>query len=545
MEWKFAKHSEELGDSIGFKDNDIEKFSKNPTQSIVREAIQNSCDALDDKNGEAQVKVVIKSGKVSKDSLPNFKKIEEHIKCCLDEDNNDDAENIEIQRHLDAFENPEYSFIEIADYNTTGMDLKSFKSLTQAIFKSNKSHLGSQGSKGVGKAAYYASSYLRTMLVSSKNDEGLRYRGASKISTHKNPEKPTERLNYKGFYGDTEFKDNQDIPDLFRRSEKGTSVFIIGSWETNNFKEEVIKEILRNYWFAIAESQLIVNIEGEELNNQNIANYILNYFEDYKDYKTGDKQNPRPYFETYQKGSVYNGNIANIGECKLWLHKNEDFNLGAVARFRKTKMLIYKENNIDPGYAGIFLCDTPEGNAFLKDIENDAHDQWNPKLNPNKKEKAIETINEIKEFIRKKYFEFSGVGNSDSFEIDILDELFSFSKTKEGKKKVPEPKPTPATDPEDSGSDRVISKQKFIAHKKENKLLYKLTFNARKSRIGQQFKISIGTDSSKDKINIKNIPNAQFKNNTFIIDITKGVNTLEEIELNSPYLVAPSIISIN
>ena len=59
MNWNFAEHNELL-DNVGFKDNDIEKFGQDPAKSIVREAIQNSCDALDVENGNSQVKVVIK-----------------------------------------------------------------------------------------------------------------------------------------------------------------------------------------------------------------------------------------------------------------------------------------------------------------------------------------------------------------------------------------------------------------------------------------------------------------------------------------------------
>jgi hypothetical protein len=176
IKWKFATHTE-LNDIVGFKDNDIEKFGENPAKSIVREAIQNSCDALDIQNNQKQVKVVIKTGSVKKLDLPNFSDIEDHIKSCINKEN-DEAENDEIERHINAFSEDSYTYLEISDYNTTGMAEKPFQSLTQGIFKSTKATSGSQGSKGVGKAAYYASSSLRTMLISTRNEEGNRYRGA-------------------------------------------------------------------------------------------------------------------------------------------------------------------------------------------------------------------------------------------------------------------------------------------------------------------------------------------------------------------------------
>ena len=542
MKWEFAKHTE-LNDIVGFKDNDIEKFGVNPAKSIVREAIQNSCDALDIDNGQTQVKVVIKTGSIKKADLPNFSDIEAHIKSCLNPEN-DKAENQEIQRHIDAFSKGSYSYLEISDYNTTGMGEKPFQSLTQGIFKSTKATSGSQGSKGVGKAAYYASSYLRTMLISTKNEEGNRYRGASKISNHTSPFDAAIEYNYKGFYGDIYVKENSEIPSLFQRERKGTSVFVIGFWNLVDFKIEVIREVLRNYWFAIAEEQLVVTVEGEPLNTQNIDDYMERYFPDYRDYKTGNRQNPRPYYEVYKNGATYIKQIANIGECKLWLDKNEAYNLGAVARFRQTKMLIFKENDLDAGFAGVFLCDNKKGNAFLKDIENDAHDTWNPNQNPSIKEEATITINEIKEFIREKYNLYSGLGNQSSFNIDALDNLFSFSggniasNQRKDNKKV---KPAPS----EETKDRLIGKHSFKANYKNGKYFYKLNFNSKKAIKNQKFKISIGTDSSKDVINIRNTSSGSFQDNIIELDVKKGENSLNHIELDCPYLVAPSITSIN
>ncbi|SDH09918.1 hypothetical protein [Winogradskyella thalassocola] len=542
IKWQFAEHTE-LNDIVGFKDNDIEKFGVNPAKSIVREAIQNSCDALDINNGQTQVEVVIKTGTIKKSELPNFSAIEGHIKSCVNTEN-DEAENKEIQRHIEAFSQDSYSYLEISDYNTTGMGEKPFQSLTQGIFKSTKATSGSQGSKGVGKAAYYASSYLRTMLVSTRNDEGNRYRGAAKLSNHVSPFDVGTQYNYKGFYGDLSVKQNSEIPSLFQRDKKGTSVFVIGFWDIADFRGEVIREVLRNYWFAIAEEQLIVRVEDETINAERIEGYINFYFRDYRDYKSGHKQNPRSFFEVYKNGTTYTKHIANIGNCKLWLHKNEAYNLGAVARFRQTKMLIFKENDLDAGFAGIFLCDNTEGNAFLKNIENDAHDTWNPNLNHSVTEQAKITLGEIKEFIREKYILYSGLGNQSSFNIDALDNLFSFSggnivskQKKDGDRIKPEPS-------EDT-KDRLIGKHSFKAIYSNGKYVYRLIFNSKKAANNQRFKISIGTDSSKDVINITNASNGRIEGNTLELDVKKGENIVNTIELDCPYLVAPSITTLN
>ncbi len=98
MKWKFAEDRGNL-DKVGFKDNDIEKFGQDPAKSIVREAIQNSCDALDIDKGTTKVEVVIRKGKIAKSEFPGFQSIENHIKACIQSDN-DEAENVEVRKEL-------------------------------------------------------------------------------------------------------------------------------------------------------------------------------------------------------------------------------------------------------------------------------------------------------------------------------------------------------------------------------------------------------------------------------------------------------------
>lgn len=266
-------------------------------------------------------------------------------------------------------------------------------------------------------------------------------------------------------------------------------------------------------------------------------------FPTYRDYYTGKNQNPRAHYETYIHGKMYEEDIEHIGRCYLWLHKNTEFNLGTVSRFRETKMLIYKAKDLHPGYAGVFLCDNNAGNEFLRDMENDAHDRWIPNIHPTKRQEARDTLSGIDRFIQSAYYKYSGMEQKEAFNIDSLDKLFSFDEVKEkpGKSSVSGGKQTKRNEPH--SRDRVIAAHKFNTTTKDGKHTYTLEFNATESKENQVLKVFIGTDSSRDRINVLSAgKNAKVtEDGLLIMDVKKGRNIIEYIELDSPFLVAPLI----
>ena len=469
--------------------------------------------------------------------------IEKHIHSCYNLKGNDDTSKREINRHIAEFERSDmYSYIEISDYNTTGMSEEGLLILTQSDDRSYKQNNSAQGSKGVGKAAYFAASYLRTIIVSTKSNEGFRFRGTAKISTHKDPFDNNKSLKDQGFYGDRHCISTYNVPELFRRNELGTSIFIIGSWGYADFENNVIKEVLRNYWLAIETGQLVVEIEDIVLDRENIQEYMDIIFDTYKDYRTGENQNPKPYYETYKYGALFKSNIVNIGDCELWLYRNAEFTLGAVARFRKTKMYIYKDNDLHAGYAGVFLCDNEKGNEFLRDIENDAHDTWSANISPLLKTDAKETLNEIKDFIKQSFYEYTGKEDEGSFSVDLIDDLFSFNEIKEKIGSKAAPVSMKIKDEEPLSRDRLIGKHNFESTQKNGSYRYTLKFSAKEAKKEQKVKVYIGTDSSRDLAHVLSVDNGiKLEDGYLIMDVKKGENIVEGIVLDSPFLVAPLI----
>ena len=158
MQWNFNKLR--LGDEKqGIRDGDMSDFSKTHYKSVVRESIQNSLDARNDNNKPVIVHFNLKT--YPKYFLPNFSNIELHIQQCLEYANNpDDLEFLSTM--IESFKNSTvYECMEISDFNTLGMEINtSYDSFANSRNISSKYSKGSAGSKGMGKAVYFASSYL-------------------------------------------------------------------------------------------------------------------------------------------------------------------------------------------------------------------------------------------------------------------------------------------------------------------------------------------------------------------------------------------------
>ncbi|PIZ05324.1 MAG: hypothetical protein COY57_07925, partial [Flavobacteriales bacterium CG_4_10_14_0_8_um_filter_32_5] len=432
MEWNFNKLR--LGDEKqGIRDGDMSDFSKTHYKSVVRESIQNSLDAKP-KESNKPVIVHFNFKTYPKNFLPTFSSIEKRIEECFEYANNDDDLEF-LSTMIESFQNnTEYECMEISDYNTLGMEIdNSYDSFANSRNISSKYSKGSAGSKGMGKAVYFASSYLQSILVSTKSiNNDVIFQGIIKIATHK---LDGEEYSHKGFYGDgmAAIQDVNKIPSEFQRSEAGTSIFIIGLKPDENRIVEMTKELLANFWLAIYEGGLIVKINDKQFDRESIYEEITLRYSDLDESGQFNKlPNPRPYIETFigiqnGKRQVYQDNIAVIGNVRLILAKNHNYP-GRIAFYRKSKMLIYKDSSyIYKGYCGLFICDDEYGNEILKKLENAKHNEWNSGNWDDSK--GRDAIKAYKEFVQNCIYDFTKVEQGLDISIPELDRLLGIMET--------------------------------------------------------------------------------------------------------------------
>lgn len=440
--WHFEPQT---GVEEGPNDALAQNFKKSPYTSLIRESIQNSLDAVDDRTQPVRVVIETKSMRVVE--FPSFFDLGEHIKGCIDYfPNNSNAKDIyePMLPYMDASSySNELHYIKVSDFNTMGM--KYVKGDTNCPFYafvlsrgvSAKENQASGGSFGFGKAAYFNMSPIRTVFVSTMMQGGMTvFEGVASLCTHIHKGEVKTSM---GYYDNNDGKPvvNSDmIPVPFRRKEPGTSICIMGvdkSLQADATKE-MIEAVLRHFWMAIWSEKLVVEIEDVKISKENIESLMEKYFE--SDIDTAAKtnyHNPRPYFDAVRyAGSdsnryfLFKDNLPILGQVEFYVNLNPSAT-DKISYMRKPLMLVYtKKTQTSFGFNGVFICTGESGNQVLRKVENPAHDEWkaeNWKDRNNRTEKnGKEALDELLSYISRTIEELFSSDEGGSINITDLEE---------------------------------------------------------------------------------------------------------------------------
>lgn len=341
-------------------------------------------------------------------------------------------------------------YLEVSDSNTTGMDYErgnnktKFHGFLHSTGASNKKSANSGGSFGIGKAAYFAMSPLRSIFVSTMTEDANHnknyvFQGVSMLCTHRMDDgylrMPT------GFYSSNNehpITSVDKIPNQFVREETGTSICILGIQvksqdDKNKIFEEIKLAVLRNFWLAICNDKLTVTVGNEEISSQNIDNLVENNFEDIAD--NGRKNiNPRPYLELYRKAKtddkkyiLIEKRLPHLGDVRLYIYRHPE-GRGRILYFRMPNMLVKREKlSSSNNFFAIFICDDSEGDKKLKKLETVAHDDWRAdnwkprEVGGGISNEAKAIVDEYESFIRDSIDEAFGANHQETMEIVGLD----------------------------------------------------------------------------------------------------------------------------
>lgn len=441
--WHFGLRSggEDKADSV------VGKFFKEQYASLVRESIQNSLDVANDPTQPVTMTFKFDKMELPKDS--SFFELKKYINGCLalynDEKTRTNKSLVIMKEALREIEEEgEIHFLEVSDENTIGMDYCSditkqsktrFYSFSKSVGNSIKSSATTGGSYGFGKAVFYNASKIRTIFVSSQStDESGKplklFEGISSLCTSLIDSKKYEATGYFCMNEDEEPTMNENfIPERFRRSQLGSSVYVMGVSSNPESQEDALREIKRSvvqhFWLSILNRKLVVKIGNEEINSDVIRNVADEVYNNPEEYNVSDQStDPRKFIEAvYLAGTDANHlHITDdlnpeLGKVQLYILKERKAS-DKILYMRKTEMLIKTEpKSTRYGYYAVFVCEGDKGNETLRTAEDPTHTEWKSTNCDNEQDRGVAraAIRRLNKFIKDSIQDlFTGNNSSDA-----------------------------------------------------------------------------------------------------------------------------------
>lgn len=291
----------------------------------------------------------------------------------------------------------------ISDYQTKGLtglhaghdDDSAWRSLANSDGSSDKDDDTSGGNFGIGKNAPFACSSLKTVFYNTRAiDGGVAFQGTARwISMFNESGKATLGIGHYLNYEDETtwspiFPEHKDsFANCFKRSEDeiGTDVIILGfNGEGEEWQKSITRAVLKNFFVAIWENKLIVNVGSDCVISKNTIKKLM---DEMKDDAAFLKTKTRQLFYSYiEPTEVYNFSILEPNDVTFRIKIDESFSK-VYANFRNNGMLIdqYVKRAIPFFSAVLVVNDIGEKklSKLLRATEPPRHNIWDYKRIPN------------------------------------------------------------------------------------------------------------------------------------------------------------------
>lgn len=416
--WEFAPTYG--GDDDGFSDAFIEAFTGDVDKSLARETIQNSIDARLD--SEKPITVEFQRIIIDCNELPGKSELKKIFKSCLEYYPYDKKVKSFFTETLKIIDKDSIIVLKISDYNTVGLrgddyDQKGeWYCLVKAQGTTSKQE-EKLGSFGIGKGAPFAASSFRTVFYSTLNEKNENvFQGKARLVSHRDNATIKRGTGSFGLQNQASIRDNNLIPPFFRRTARGTDIFIIGyKGKEDEWQENLIKSVLENFWAAILNRSLIVKVGSKTIDYDTLENDLIRYF----GYDNWDS--PYYYYSCFTKPTKpFSQKLKMLGDCKLYILLQEKAPK-KVAYMRRSRMLIKTRHYRSPKpFIGIFICDDKQGNEILRDLEPPQHNDWEPK----RTEYGAKVLNELETWVKDCLKELTTSEDVDSAAVPGLEKYF-------------------------------------------------------------------------------------------------------------------------
>ena len=432
-EWRFYKYKpgQTVRDSASIKAMGV----KDILTSVIREFVQNSLDAVEDKS--KPVRIVL-----SAKTLPyqTFKPIISGLIPHLKAKENEKAINIPKVGE-------KVLFLILEDFNTVGLEEEKWKDFYQKDNITSKNENSTTGgSHGVGKIVFYDASEIKTFLgysVFQKADGSLKEdsKAVCTLNSHK--------LEGEHYFPDgnldliADESNQQLIAKLFRRkpNQKGLSIAIPYVSDTEGVREAFSAQ----YYYPIVKRKLEADfhfegkgeaetLDGDSLVNETEDNDKIGLLVEYLtrgkdpypyqekiqvDHLHGKKEflldnqkkiledleSNKPVFITFSveiEREKRSDKEAELGELVFLLqNKKQKATKGAKADFWRDNLLITEGGKGNLEYHAIVLIES-DGNhlgQLLRLLENAGHNKWQKRSTNNTKKEGYKSPSKLVNFI--------------------------------------------------------------------------------------------------------------------------------------------------
>lgn len=438
----------------------IETFLDNIPMSLTREVLQNSIDAhqkdlnapvrVEFKFETIQAKEILGENELIDDILPKA----EHF---WKEKNNADTLHY-LETFKSVLTSETIDMLVISDYNTTGLNNKNFASLIEGDAYSEKNDETSAGSKGIGKAAPFAASNLRTVFYNSiSTHDGNKFAGVINFVSYRDDEKVSFDGASTSYITQARGRLCNDIkvPARFtqNRQEYGTDLFVMGLKKIENWKEKIILAVLNNFIVALQNNKLEVVVGDEKINQLTLLDYLKSIKETLKigDYNLStDERNT--FYNTYSYYLALSSEnhkgfsipeewveeypfIEDTDDATLYLVLDEEHPTRRVLQTRRSGMTIFERNRINGSipFSGVFYATGHKLNVFLKKLENVNHDNWSTdREDDSNRKKSEQFLKALYHWYKGKVEECFGSEDGEAIKAFGLNDLLPMMAPKDG-----------------------------------------------------------------------------------------------------------------
>ena len=413
--WNFPSNGG--GQINGIADSGIEIFRGKEIPSLAREICQNSLDAAI--NESSVVTVEFQHCEINPKTIPDVQSVIKILQACSAFwTKKSDKTEAFIKEAIYKLKSSKVSVLRISDFNTTGLAepfnpraMTGWNTLTKIAGGAIKSD-DKAGNFGIGKNAPFANSFFRMIFYRTFNAKGER--AAQAVTKLVSFDLDAQNIAAgTGYYGETQgnlpVRNITALDKIYRRTKRGTDVFVYGFNGRNTWDAELIDELIENFLVAIHRDKLRVTVQGQAIDKGTLKKFVTEDAANYYKILTDDDSIKRFEFDFHDMGKLKLGVLLDPTtklNRRVLIVRKSGMKLFELDRFARTL-----------NFTAILELEGLKLNAFFRQMETPDHTNWEPTRHPTFPSQAKKYLAELKSWVRGTISKLGEENISDEVEV--------------------------------------------------------------------------------------------------------------------------------